>query len=51
MSSPYMFSQILHKHTAAVDNKMLVGGKFLNSYGTEFCVSSYDANDVICFSV
>ncbi|GLG99719.1 WD repeat-containing protein 54 [Gryllus bimaculatus] len=42
---------ILHKYTAAVENKMLVGGKFLNSYGTEFCVSAYDANDVICFSV
>ncbi|RZF43382.1 hypothetical protein LSTR_LSTR001643 [Laodelphax striatellus] len=41
---------IIHDFSAHIKDSVLVGGKFLNSEGSEFCVSSYDSKIIHCFT-
>ncbi|XP_067006712.2 WD repeat-containing protein 54 [Anabrus simplex] len=42
--------RLVHKFSVPCDNGMLMGGRFLNSSGTEFCVTAFDSNEVFCYS-
>ncbi|XP_049777534.1 WD repeat-containing protein 54-like [Schistocerca cancellata] len=40
---------VQHKSTVHVKDRLIVGCQFLNSKGTEFCVSCYDSAEILCY--
>lgn len=42
---------IEHRFHSSIKDSMLVGGRFLTSNGSAFCVSSYDSCEVHCFHI
>nr|CAD7194600.1 unnamed protein product [Timema douglasi] len=40
-----------HISTTCVKDSLLVGGRFLNMWGSTFCVSIFDSREVPCYSV
>ena len=45
------FQKIKHAHNIQVKDSMLMGGRFLTSNGSKFCVTSYDSNIVTCYAL
>ena len=46
-----IFFQIEHRFYSSIRDSLLVGGRFLTSNGSTFCLSSYDSCEVYCFQL